>query len=181
MTADARRILLGHIAGAHGIRGDVVVKSYTEEPEDIAAYGPLQSEDGRRSFELTVVNVMAKGVIVRVKGVGDRNGAEALKGTALYVDRAKLPEADDGAYYHADLIGLAAHDADGTPVGRIVAVHNFGAGDLLELAPAKGGKTELIPFTDACVPSVDIAGRRVVVVMPIAADDDGEPRKPDAD
>lgn len=172
---DDSRILLGHIAGAHGIRGDVVVKSYTGDPEAIADYGPLASEDGRRSFDLKVVNVTPKGVIARVKGVTDRNGAEALKGTALYVDRAKLPAADEGEYYHADLVGLAAEDAGGQRIGRVVAVHNFGAGDLLELALVRGGKTEMIPFTDAFVPTVDIAGKRVVVVLPAAAPDDEEP------
>lgn len=181
MAADDRRILLGHIAGAHGIRGDVIVKTYTEEPEGIADYGPLETEDGKRRLDLTIVGTTSKGVIVRVKGVADRNGAEALKGTALYVDRAKLPPAEDGAYYHADLVGLAAEDAHGQPIGRVAAVHNFGAGDLLEIALAAGGKTELIPFTDACVPTVDIAGRRVVVIRPTTTEGEPEDGKPSSE
>ena len=168
-TDNKRRILLGHIAGAHGIRGDVVIKAYTEAPGDIASYGPLTSEDGRRQFELRVVNVTPKGVVARVKGVSDRNGAEALKGCALYVDRDRLPAAEDGAFYYEDLVGLQVFAPDGAEIGRITAVHNFGAGDLIEVAPPGGGKSDMVPFTDACVPTVDIAGRRVVVVMPVMA------------
>lgn len=171
---ERRRILLGHIAGAHGIRGEVVVKTYTEAPEDIAEYGPLATADGRRELKLSVVGMTSKGVIVRVEGVRDRNAAEALKGVALYVDRDRLPPPDDGSYYYEDLVGLEARAPDGTTLGQIKAVHNFGAGDLIELALAGSGRTELVPFTDACVPDVDIAGKRVTVVMPTAVE--GEDR-----
>ena len=162
MAAGEQRILLGRIAAAHGIRGEVLIKTFTERPEDIAAYGPL--DDGRgRALTVKVIRVTPKGVIARVAGVNDRNGAEALKGVSLHVDRERLPLPDDGTYYHADLIGLAAVDPEGRPVGEIVGVYNHGAGDLLEVRLAGTGKTELIAFTDTFVPEVDLAARRVVV------------------
>jgi 16S rRNA processing protein RimM len=166
-VAEARenRVLLGRIAGAHGIRGEVLIKTFTAVPESIGAYGPLADKGGTRVFEIKSVRVTAKGVVARLKGVADRNAAEALKGVELYVAREKLPAAAEGEFYHADLIGLSAVDPEGRPIGEIVAVHNFGAGDLIEVRLAGSGKTELVPFTDDTVPEVDIAGRRAVVVM----------------
>ena len=160
------RILLGRIAGAHGIRGEVLIKTFTEAPENVGAYGPLSDESGTRIFKLKSARATPKGVVARLQGVDDRNGAEALKGIALYIERDRLPAAAEGEFYHADLIGLAAVDGDGKPIGEIVAVQNYGAGDLLEIRLAGSSKTELVPFTDAAVPEVDIAARRVVVVMP---------------
>jgi 16S rRNA processing protein RimM len=180
-TGAEKRILLGRIAAAHGIRGEVLIKTFTERPEDIAAYGPL--DDGRGgALTVKVIRVTPKGVIARITGVADRNGAEALKGVGLHVDRARLPSPDDGTYYHADLIGLAAVDPEGRPVGEVVGVHNHGAGDLLEVRLAETGKTELVAFTDAFVPEVDVAARRVVVRLdaepadlgPSGADTDAE-------
>jgi 16S rRNA processing protein RimM len=169
-----RRILLGRIAAPHGIRGDVVIESYAGEPQAIAAYGPLESEDGTRKIEINVVRVTPKGVIAHVAGVDDRTSAESLKGLLLYVERARLPAAAEGEYYRADLIGLAAEDREGRKVGTVVAVENYGAGDILELRLEGRAKTELIPFSDAFVPVVDTAGGRVVVVLPEedAAEDD---------
>jgi 16S rRNA processing protein RimM len=164
------RILLGRIAGAHGIRGEVVIHAYTATPEDVGAYGPLKDASGTRILELTGVRVTAKGVVARVSGVLDRNAAEALKGVELYVDRGRLPPAAEGEFYHADLIGLAAVAADGETIGEIVDVQNFGAGDLLEIRLAGSGKTALVPFTEACVPEVDVQARRAVVVLPRASD-----------
>jgi 16S rRNA processing protein RimM len=161
-----KRILLGRIAGAHGIRGEVIIHAYTEPPENIAAYGPLSDEAGARTFEIAIVHVTAKGVVARLAGVGDRTAAEALRGVDLYVDRDRLPPAADDEYYHADLIGMAAIDPAGQRIGEIVAVQNFGAGDLLEIRLAGRGRTELIPFTEAAVPEVDVAAKRVVVVLP---------------
>ena len=112
--------------------------------------------------------------MARLEGVGDRTAAEALKGVELYVDRDRLPAAAEGEFYHADLIGLAAVDPEGKRIGEIVAVQNFGAGDLLEIRLAGSGKTELVPFTDATIPEVDIAAGRVVVAMPAASDDEEE-------
>jgi 16S rRNA processing protein RimM len=168
------RILLGRIAGAHGIRGEVLIKTFTAAPENVGAYGPLSDESGTRTFKLKSARATPKGVVARLHGVDDRNGAEALKGIALYIERERLPAAAEGEFYHADLIGLAAVDGDGKPVGEIVAVQNYGAGDLLEIRLAGSSKTELVPFTDAAVPEVDIAARRVVVVMPATGDAEEE-------
>jgi 16S rRNA processing protein RimM len=172
--ADGERILLGRIVAAHGIRGDVLVRTYTDAAEAIGSYGPLADADGRRTFQLRVVRVTTKGVVARVAGTSDRNGAEALAGTDLYVARAQLPAAEEGAFYHADLIGLAAIARDGAEVGRIVGVHNFGAGDLIEVALGGSRRTELVPFTAQFVPEVDLARRIAIVELPPPPDDEGE-------
>jgi 16S rRNA processing protein RimM len=168
------QILLGRIAGAHGIRGEVLIHTYTEAPENIGAYGALFDANGERQFKLKVVRVTPKGVIARVTGIADRNAAEALKGVELFVERAHLPAPADGEFYYADLVGLAAVDVDGQTIGSIVAVQNFGAGDLLEIRLSGSSKTELVPFRDAFVPEVDLAARQVVVVLPSASQDDAE-------
>lgn len=167
------RILLGHIAGAHGIKGEVLIKSYTGDPLAIADYGPLTDDRGR-THVIASVRPSNKGVIARIKGVSDRNAAEALKGTALHVDRSAMPEPEDGDYYHADLIGLRAVRTDGVELGKVIAVQNFGAGDLLELQLPGARQTEFIPFTDACVPRVDIKNGTVTVVMPEMVGDQAE-------
>jgi 16S rRNA processing protein RimM len=170
------RILLGRIIAAHGVRGEVVVRSYAEEPEAIGAYGALGTSDAGRKIELRVVRVTPKGVIARVSGIADRNGAEALAGIDLYVDRAQFPRAREGEFYHADLIGLAAVAPDGTEIGRVVGVHNFGAGDLIEIALPGSRHTELLPFDENHVPDVNIAAGRLVIVMPAPAEpDEDEP------
>jgi len=181
MSEKAPRVLLGRITTAHGIRGDVVIESYTAAPGDIGAYGPLQSEDGAKRFDVKVVRVTPRGVIARVAGVSDRNAAEALRGTSLYALRADLPEAEEGEYYHADLVGLRVEDADGKRIGTVAGVHNYGAGDLLELRLDGVPVTELIPFTDAFVPVVDIAAGRVVVALPEATADENEGQEGDED
>ena len=170
----ARRILLGRIAGAHGIRGEVVIHAFTDPPENIAAYGPLADEAGVRTFLIESARVAGKGVVARIGGVSDRSAAEALRGTSLYVDRDRLPESAEDEFYHADLIGLAAVDRDGKRVGEIVAVQNYGAGDLLEVRLAGSGRTELVPFTDAYVPEVDVAAGRALVVLPPATENEEE-------
>jgi 16S rRNA processing protein RimM len=174
MTTPPKRILLGEIVVAHGIRGEVGIKTFTAEPEDIAAYGALTDKTGKRTFEISGVKMTAKGIVARVKGVTDRTGAEALKGVGLYVDRDALPDAaeDDGEFYHADLVGLTAVDPEGLDIGTIVAVENFGAGDLLEIKRVGTTVTEFVPFTDECVPTVDISGGRVMVIMPTLIDSD---------
>ena len=166
------RILLGRIAGAHGIRGEVLIKTFTQAPENIGAYGPLSDASGARTFKVQGARATPKGVVARIQGVADRNAAETLKGVELYIERDRLPAAAEDEFYRADLIGLAAVDRGGQPLGEIAAMHNFGAGDLLEIRLAGSSKTELVPFTDASVPEVDIAARRVVVVLATGADDD---------
>lgn len=166
-------ILLGEITGAHGIRGEVLVRSYTGDPEAIADYGALTDADGNAPLMLKVLRLTPKGAVVaRVQGVADRNAAEALKGRKLYVARAAMPEpGDSDEFYHADLVGLAAVDAEGNSLGEVVAVVNYGAGDLLEIKLAGARGTELVPFTKAFVPEIDLTSRRLVVVMPVAAPD----------
>lgn len=170
-------ILLGRIVGAHGIRGDVLVHSYASVPRDIGSYGALSSKDGVQSFKLRVLRLTPKGaVIARVAGVLDRTAAEALKGTELYIAREKLPEPAEGEFYHADLVGLVAASPEGAVIGEIIAVHNFGAGDLIEIRLAGTPATELVAFNDRFVPTVDLTARTAIVIMPIAAPDGPEDR-----
>jgi 16S rRNA processing protein RimM len=170
-----QRVLLGHIVGAHGIRGAVLVRSYTAEPEAIADYGPLEDAEGSKRYELAVDGVTAKGVICRVGGVSDRTQAEKLKGVALHVARDRLPPANDGEYYHADLIGLAAVTDAGLALGTVIAVQNYGAGDILEVRAEGGSRTALYPMTEAVVRRVDLAGRYIVLAPPdeVDAGDEG--------
>lgn len=164
---DDARVCVGVIVGAHGIQGLVRVKPFTAESEDLDAYGPVTDETGERVFDLQVVG-RAKGVmLVAVDGVEDRTGAERMRGTRLYVPREALPELDDeDEFYHSDLIGLRAEFADGTVVGRVAALYDFGAGDVVELRGETGGSA-MVPFTRDAVPVIDVAGGRIVV-EPIA-------------
>jgi 16S rRNA processing protein RimM len=163
-------IRVGRIGAPHGIRGEIKLWSFTEEPAAIAGYGPLAGEDGR-TFEIVSMRAAKEGFVARLKGVADRDAAEALTNLDLYVAREKLPALDDASeFYHADLIGLAAVDTQGGALGTVIAVHNFGAGDLLEIAPTGGGATLMLPFTQQVVPMVDIAGRRMQVVLPPESD-----------
>jgi 16S rRNA processing protein RimM len=153
------------VTGAHGVRGAVKVKSFTADPGDVAAYGPLEDERGDRRFTLRLVG-SAKGVVIaRVAGVADRDAAEALRGLRLYLPRAALPPPGDDEYYHADLIGLDVALGDGTILGRVRAVHDFGAGDTLEIDRAEG-QPVMVPFTRAVVPVVDLDAGRLVVDPP---------------
>ena len=159
------RICVGAIAGAHGVKGLVKIKSFTEEPDGVAAYGPLSDEAGEREFTLALTG-RAKGLIIaRIDGVEDRNTAEALRGTRLYVERAALPPTADEAYYHTDLIGLEAVGMDGAPVGEVKALYNYGAGDVIEIQ-RRDKDLLLLPFTKAAVPEVDLEGGRLVVREP---------------
>jgi len=164
MTPRDQRICVARIGAPHGVRGEVKFWSFTADPLAVAHYGALETEDGAARFEIEALRAAKDHLVARLKGVSDRDAAARLTNTDLYVRRAQLPapEAED-EYYHADLIGLAAVDGDGNALGRVTAVHNFGAGDLIEIAPVQGGATVLLPFTDAVVPAVDIAGQRVVI------------------
>ncbi len=166
MTAAAKQVCVGVVTGPHGVTGAVRVKSFTAQPEAIAAYGPLADESGRQSFELRLVGA-AKGVLIaRLSGVADRDRAEALRGLRLYLPRAALPPPGPEEYYHADLIGLEAVLRDGTPLGRVRAVHDFGAGDQIEL-DRPGAAPAMVPFSRAVVPIVDLdAGRLVIEPVP---------------
>ena len=166
---DADRALLGEIGAAQGLKGEVRLRSYTQVPADIAAYGPLQDETGTRTIEIEHVRVTPKALIARIKGVTTREGAEALTRTKLYLPRARIPAQtarEEGEWYVSDLVGLKAVDAQGAPLGTVVAVHNFGANDIIEVALASGGENLLVAFTEAAVPEVDIEGGRIVVIPP---------------
>ena len=155
-------IQMAVIGAAHGIKGELRVKSFTGDPLAIAEYSPLYSEDGR-AFAILDIRMQKDMAVVRFKGVADRNSAEALTGTALFVDRDMLPdELEEEEFYHADLVGLDALDLEDAPIGKVIAVQNFGGGDILEIARA-GRTTVLVPFTKAAVPVVDMSGRRLTV------------------
>ncbi|MBT3535800.1 MAG: 16S rRNA processing protein RimM [Rhodospirillaceae bacterium] len=170
------RLLLGEIVAAHGIKGLVKVRCFTETPEDIVAYGPLRDGAGA-VVELSLRGPAKAGVLAALPGVRDRNGAEALKGTKLFVARSMLPElpAEGEEYYYADLVGLAVELIDGTAFGEVKAMHDFGAGDVLELAPKDTDQgpqeTIMIPFNRQAVPEIDLAKGRLVIAPP---DDEGD-------
>ncbi|HVV93059.1 MAG TPA: ribosome maturation factor RimM [Hyphomicrobiales bacterium] len=175
------RILVGVFGAPHGVRGAVRLKSYTQDPRAILGLGPLDAEDGR-AFGVTLVRPAGEEMlIVRVAGIADRDAAAALTNTRLYVPRSAFPQAADGEeFYYADLLGLPVESREGEPLGSVVGVEDFGAGDLLEIAPAGGGPTAWLPFTRAFVPVVDLVGRRLVAAPPVewgtpANEDEEEP------
>lgn len=163
------RVCVGAIAGSFGVQGEVRLKSFCADPEAVASYGPLWTEDGSRSFTVKLTRASVSGGLgARLSGVATKEQADALKGTQLYADRDRLPALPDDEFYHADLIGLAAQDTGGVALGTVRAVHNHGAGDMLEIL-GPGMKTPmLVPFTLAMVPTVDLAAGRIVVDMPEA-------------
>jgi 16S rRNA processing protein RimM len=170
------KICVARIGAAHGVRGAVKLWTFTEDPFAVKAYGPLLTKDGTRHFELTSAREAKDHLVVTFKNVADRDQAERLNGIELYVPRDKLPATEDDEYYHADLIGLAAVTTADEPLGRVMAIHNFGAGDIIEIAPPSG-TTMLLPFTNAVVPTVDIAAGRVVIELPKEIEGD-EPERP---
>jgi len=170
------KICVARIGAAHGVRGAVKLWTFTEDPLAVKAYGPLSTRDGARVFEIAQLREAKDHLVATFKGVTTRNEAERLNGIELYVAREKLPATDEGEYYHADLIGLAALTINDEPLGRVVAIHNFGGGDIIEIAPASG-PTMLLPFTNAVVPTVDLANRRVVIELPREIEGD-EPVRP---
>ncbi len=162
----ADKVCIGAIAGAHGVRGDLRVRTFTARPEDVGAYGAVETDDGRR-LALHVVRPLKDGLVAaRVAGITDRDQAEALRGQRLHVPRTALPAPEDDEFYHADLIGLAVQRSDGAALGTVAAVHDFGAGDILDIVPADGGESVLMPFTRETVPVVDVAGGRLIADPP---------------
>ena len=181
MARAESRVCVGAIMGAHGVRGEVRIKCFTQRPQDVGAFGPVETEDGKRRFTLKVTRSVKEGVAASLSGIADRDVAEALKGVRLYVARSALPTLpeDEDEYYLADLIGLAVRWTDGPPEagakegakeGKVIAVHNFGAGDLVEvaLAGASGAKpqTLLLPFERQVVTEVNVAGGYITVLLP---------------
>jgi 16S rRNA processing protein RimM len=148
--------------------------TFTEDPLAVRDYGPLTTRDGARQFEVAQVREAKDHLVATFKGVATREDAERLNGIELYIAREKLPDTDDGEYYHADLIGLAAVNTADEPLGRVAAIHNFGAGDIIEIAPPHG-PTLLLPFTNAVVPTVDLEGGRVVIELPGEIEGDDVP------
>jgi 16S rRNA processing protein RimM len=161
----ATPICVARIGAAHGVRGAVKLWTFTEDPLAVKRYGPLATKDGARRFEVTSARETKGHLVATLKGVTTREEAERLNGIELYIEREKLPAAGEGEYYHADLIGLAAVTTTDAPLGRIIAIHNFGAGDIIVIAPPQGA-TMLLPFSNAVVPTVDLTGGRVVIELP---------------
>lgn len=159
------RLCVGVIVGAHGVRGDLRVKSFTETPEDFVSYGPLTDAAGTREFRLRILGGGRGALRVHMDGVEDRDAAEALAGVELFVARDRLPAPEADEFYHADLIGLRVERPDGSPYGTVRAVHDFGAGDVIEIALADGGIV-VLPFTRTTVPTIDLEAGRAVVVPP---------------
>jgi 16S rRNA processing protein RimM len=169
MADRARMVVVAQFGAPHGIKGEVRLKSFTQTPADVAAYGPLTAADGR-VFEIEALRPAAGSsspemFVVRLKGVRDRDAAEKLTRLDLSVAADRLPQTEADEFYHADLVGLAAFTPEGGEVGTVIAVQNYGAGDLIEIAPPRG-QTVLVPFTQSAVPEIDLAGRRIVVVPP---------------
>ena len=162
MTED--RICVGAIAGAFGVHGEVRLKSFCSDPADIATYSPLTSEDGTRRFEVSLTREVTGALGARIKGIATKEDADALRGVTLWAPRSALPALPDDEFYHADLIGLEVVDTGGKSLGRVRALYDHGAGDILEVYGPSG--VLLVPFTQAAVPTVDLAARRIVADPP---------------
>jgi 16S rRNA processing protein RimM len=165
------RVLVARFGAPHGVRGEVKLWSFTEDPLAVTEYAPLTAADGR-TFEIESLRPAKDFLVARVAGVNDRTAAQALRNIELYVARERLPEIDeDETWYVSDLIGLAALAPDGAQVGTVTAVHNFGAGEVIEIAPAGGGPTIMLAFTESAVPEVNVKAGRMVVVLQSEGDD----------
>lgn len=171
MAAD---ILLGAIIGAHGLKGEVKVKTFTETPDGLGAYGPLHAKDGRNFTVADIRAIDAAMAVVRFEGVGDRNASEALRGVELFVSRGALPATEAEEFYHADLIGLRAEDGEDRLIGHVRGIHNFGAGDVLDIEKPDGSDA-LLPFTCEFAPIVDVKGGRIVVAVPEESEAERDP------
>lgn len=166
-----QKLLMGRIGAAHGIKGEVRIQSFTEEPMALAGYGPLATDRPGLTVTITAARANGSTLVARLEGIGDRNAAERLNGVELYVDRALLPQPDDeDEFYHADLIGLRAQLQDGTTLGEVVALPNFGAGDLIEIRDPRSGDSFLYPFTRKVVPEVHLARGYLVIEVPVDAE-----------
>jgi 16S rRNA processing protein RimM len=171
----SRLIAIGVFGAPHGVRGELRAKAYTADPRSLAAYGALYDSSGVRSFKILALRPLKDDMVVlRVDGVADRDAAAKLTGVELFARRENMPGPEEEEYYHADLVGLSAATRAGEDLGRVVAVNNYGAGDVLEIAPVGGGETLLLPFTKAVAPEIDIAGGRIVIVLPEEIDGEEE-------
>ena len=164
------KILLGQIGAAHGIKGQVRIATHTQDPEAIGSYGPLDTDRPGLTITLTKVRLQKNVIVAHIKGISDRTAAEQLNGVSLFIDRSKLPDTEDeDDFYHADLIGLDARLDNGVVIGKVSAVLNFGAGDLIEVRDPQSGDTYLYPFTKAVVPVIEIAEGYLTIVVPLDA------------
>jgi 16S rRNA processing protein RimM len=167
----ADRVCVARIGAAHGIRGEVKLWSFTQDPAAVANYGPLETKDGARQFEIESLRAAKDHFVAHLAGIDDRDAAETLRNVELYVARARLPKIEDAdTFYYADLVGLTAVTPDGEELGTVSAVHNFGASDVIEIKPSGGGELMMIPFTEMAVPNIDIAAKKIVVVPPIVSE-----------
>ncbi len=164
--AASDRVCVGAIAGAFGVQGEVRLKSFCADPAAIADYAPLTSEDGKRSFTVKITRAVAGGLAARLTGIATKEQADELRGTTLWAERTRLPSLPDDEFYHADLIGLPVLDTGGAPLGTVRAIHNHGAGDILEILAPGQRNALLLPFTRAAVPTVDLTARRIIVDLP---------------
>lgn len=163
----AERVIVARIGAAHGVRGEVKLWPFTQDPMAVKDYGPLETEDGTRRFEIEAVRAASDHLVARIKGIDDRDAARALTNTDLYVSRDRLPAIDEhDTWYHSDLVGLDAVSEDGTQIGTVHAVHDFGAGAVIEITPLGSGEALMMPFTTSTVPKVDLEAKQVVVVPP---------------
>ena len=169
------RVLLGHIIGAHGIKGEVRIRAYTEAPNHLMQYGPLTDENGEHGLDLSSVRSTAKGVLASIVGITDRTAAETLRGRGLYVSRDRLPPPAPDDFYIVDLVGLTVLDHAGAPLGHVTGVDNYGAGDILVVEAREGAEQLLVPFLDRYVLKVDLEKSCIVIDPPRFADDDGSP------
>ena len=160
----SRDVLLGVVIGAQGLKGEVKVKTFTETPQALAAYGPLHGKDGRE-IRVTFLREIKDGAVLQLHGVNDRSSAEALKGTELFVSRDALPDADADEFYHTDLVGLRAEDTEGRAIGSVRAVHNFGAGTVIEIV-RENGDDVFLSFTREVAREIDLKGGRIVIAEP---------------
>ena len=172
------RVLLGVVAAPHGVRGLVRIKSFTEDPMSVAAYGPLSDESGTKEYRVEALSAARGAVLARIEGVADRTAAEALRGLRLYVERKRLPEPGEQEWYEADLIGLKAVGTDGRDWGKVVAFHDFGAGRTMEVSGGSASRSSvMLPFTAEAVPEVDVEGGKVVVDPPAGVLPGGETKE----
>ncbi|WP_299146975.1 ribosome maturation factor RimM [uncultured Tateyamaria sp.] len=160
------RICVGAISGAYGVQGEVRIKSFCAQPDDIETYSPLTTEDGTRSFALALIRPMKNGFVARIADVATKEQADALKGVQLFAARDQLPHLPDDEYYYTDLVGIEVFDTGGTSLGHVKSVQNHGAADLLEIHRADATATVLLPFTQAAVPTVDLGSRRIIADPP---------------
>jgi 16S rRNA processing protein RimM len=173
-VAKAALICVAKIGAAHGVRGEVKLWPFTEDPLAVLSYGPLTTKDGARQFDVLRAREAKDHLVATLKGVTTRDDAARVNGIELYIPRDRLPDTENGEYYHADLIGLRAIDARQQDIGKVMAIHNFGAGDIIEISPPRGPSL-LLPFTNAVVPTVDVAAGHVVVDLPAEIEGEDDP------